>query len=169
MILTEDNFGVRRRERLAEIARLGLDRETGRGYLQNIIDDAATRMDTPYATIDVLLGHAQIFLGTHGPMPPWIAEAGGIPVEWSFCLPLVPGRAARAVADLSQDTMFKDNPLVTVAGVRAYAGAPLISSRGQVLGGLCCMDLQPRDFADGELDYLQELADEAVSRIEKNA
>jgi GAF domain-containing protein len=169
MILTEDNFGVRRRERLADIARLGLDRQAGRGYLQSIVDDAATRMDTPFATIDVLLDHAQIFLGTHGPVPPWIAEAGGIPVEWSFCLPLVPGRAARAVADLSKDTMFSSNPLVTVGGVRAYAGAPLISSRGQVLGGLCCLDSEPRDFADGELSHLQKLADEAVSRIEERA
>ena len=126
-------------------------------------------LGTPFALIDVLLGDAQIFLAGVGPVPDWIREAGGTPLEWAFCRPLVRDRVARAVTDLADDPLFRDNPLVVIEGVRAYAGAPLISYTGQVLGGLCGLDRRPHVFGPGVLPRLQELADEAVDRLEANA
>ena len=169
MASTQDTFGLRTRPRLADIARLRLDQEIARDYLQDIVQTAASWLDTPFAVADALLDHAQVFLAGCGPVPQWIAEAGGTPIEWAFCRPLVMGRTARTVADLSRDPMFADNPLVTIEGVRAYAGAPLISHRGQVIGGLCCLDTQPREFADEDLRFLQDLADEAMRRVENAA
>jgi GAF domain-containing protein len=161
-----DRFGVRNRERLADVVRLGLDREADRHYLRDIVERAASLLSTPFAVIDVLLDDAQIFLDGVGPIPEWIQEAGGTPLEWAFCGPLVRDRAARATADLIADPLFRDNPLVTIEGVRAYAGAPLISHTGQVLGGLCGLDVRPHSFRAPDLERLQELADEAVELIE---
>jgi GAF domain-containing protein len=164
-----DLFGVRRPERLADVARLGLDRELDRAYLHDLVERAAAVLGTPFAVIDVLLDDAQAFLDTVGPVPDWIREAGGTPLEWAFCGPLVQDRAARAVTDLAADPRFRNNPLVTIEGVRAYAGAPLISHAGQVLGGLCGLDLRPHDFGPEELARLQELADDAVELLEAHA
>lgn len=166
---TADRFGVRRPERLADVARLGLDHETERRYLHDIVERVALVLGTPFAVIDVLLDDAQVFLDGVGPIPGWIREAGGTPLEWAFCGPLVRERRARSVTDLAEDPLFRDNPLVTVEGVRAYAGAPLISHAGQVLGGLCGLDLRPHAFGPNELARLQQLADEAVERIEAHA
>jgi GAF domain-containing protein len=166
---TADQFGIRRRERLADVVRLGLDREGERSYLHDIVERATLLLGTPFAVIDVLLDDAQVFLAAVGPVPEWIREAGGTPLEWSFCQPLVRDRAARSVADLAVDPLFRDNPLVTVEGVRAYAGAPLISHTGEVLGGLCGLDLRPQNFRPDQLDRLQELADDAVELIEARA
>jgi GAF domain-containing protein len=168
-VRTADRFGVRRPERLADVARLGLDRELDRPYLHDLVERAAAVLGTPFAAIDVLLDDAQVFLETVGPLPEWIREAGGTPLEWTFCGPLVLHRAARAVPDLSRDPEFRDNPLVTVEGLRAYAGAPLISYAGQVLGGLCGLDRRPRHFGLEELSRLRELADEAVELVEAYA
>lgn len=164
-----DRFGVRRAERLADVARLGLDHETERSYLHDLVERAALELSTPFALIDVLLDDAQVFLDRVGPMPEWIREAGGTPLEWAFCGPLVRDRVARAVTDLADDPLFRNNPLVTIEGVRAYAGAPLISHTGQVLGGLCGLDLKPHVFGAGDLTRLQQLADEAVERLEAHA
>ena len=166
---TLDRFGVRHPERLADVARLGLDREEERPYLHDVVERAALTLGTPFAVLDVLLDDAQVFLDATGPMPEWVREAAGTPLEWAFCTPLVRDRAVRTVADLAADPMFRDNPLVTIEGVRSYAGAPLISRNGHVLGGLCGLDIRPREFGPAQLGALQSLADEAVGRIEERA
>ena len=155
--------------RLIDIARLGLDREAERRYLQDIVNAVAVRLDTPFVVIDVLLDRAQVFLAGSGPVPDFIAEAGGTPVEWSFCLPLLGNPRAFTVPDLTADPASQRNPLVTVAGVRSYAGAPMISHRGHVLGGICGLDVRPRDFPAAELNFLQDAAHEVVERLEDRA
>jgi GAF domain-containing protein len=164
-----DRYGVRRVERIADVARLGLDREVDRHYLHDLVEGAARVLGTQFAMLDVLLDDAQVFLDSVGPVPAWIQEAGGTPLEWAFCGPLVRDRVVRVVADLAADPDFQGNPLVTVEGVRAYAGAPLISHAGQVLGGLCGLDRHPRPFRADALEALQALADEAVDRLEARA
>jgi GAF domain-containing protein len=166
---TLDPFGVRSHERVADVARLGLDREADWRYLHDIVEGVAGFFRTPFAVVDVLLDDAQVFLDGVGPMPDWVREAGGTPLEWAFCRPLVRDRVAHAVPDLTADPLFRDNPLVTVAGVRAYAGAPLISHAGHVLGGLCALDVRPRPFEPEELAFLQERAHEVVNRLEARA
>ena len=172
MTVTDPRFyrpAINRVDRLVDVARLGLDRETERGYLRAIVDDVSVRLDTPFVVIDVLLNDAQVFLAGSGPMPEFIAEAGGTPLEWAFCQPLVTERRARSVADLTADPLFRDNPLVTVGGLRAYAGAPLISHTGQVLGGICGLDVRTRAFDPAEMEYLQVMAAETVERLEEFA
>jgi GAF domain-containing protein len=160
---------LRRTDRLRDVARLGLDREGSRYYLDEIVETVADRLDTPFVVIDVLLNDAQVFLAGHGPVPDFIVEAGGTPLEWAFCQPLPTTRATRAVADLTTDPLFHDNPLVTVGGIRAYAGAPLISHTGQVLGGLCGLDVRARPFTGAELAFLESTAGEVVELLEHYA
>ena len=155
--------------RLREIARLGLDREEKRSYLTEVVEQVAERLDTPFALLDVLLDDAQVFLTGCGPIPGWLAEVGGTPIEWAFCTPMLKHRTPHAVEDFTTDPVHRTNPLVTVEGVRSYAGAPLISSGGFVLGGLCALDLRRRQFDARDLAYLTEMADESVRRIEERA
>ena len=155
--------------RLLDIARLGLDREAERGHLQDIVVAVAARLDTPFALIDVLLDDAQVILAGFGPAPDWVAEVGGTPIEWAFCRPLIDERAPRVVPDLTADPMFRDNPLVTVEGVRAYIGAPLISHHGHVLGGICGLDVRTREFTRADVGFLEGMAAETVARLESYA
>jgi GAF domain-containing protein len=164
-----DVYGVRRTQRVADVARLGLDREMRRPYLHDIVTSVADRLETPFVVIDVLLDAAQVFLDGVGPMPAWMADAGGTPVEWSYCRPLVHAREPLCLPDLAADPVTRDNPLFDLAGVRSWVGAPLISHAGQVLGGLCGLDVRTRDFSASDLAFLQEMADETVDRIEENA
>jgi GAF domain-containing protein len=168
-MITDFAPAVRAIDRLVDVARLGLDREAGHRYLQDIVNTVACRLDAPVALIDVLLNEAQVMLASVGPMPEWLGEAGGMPVEWAFCQRLVAERAPSAVGDLTTDPAFRDNPLVTVGGVRAYAGAPLVSHHGQVLGGVCVLDVKPRSFDPAEVAFLEEMAVEAVDRLEAHA
>ncbi|MEV0902813.1 GAF domain-containing protein [Actinoplanes sp. NPDC049802] len=152
-----------------EIARLGLDREQARPWLTEVVDTVAARLSTPFALITVLLDRAQAFAAGHGPIPGWLAEAGGTPIEWAFCTTLLRSGSVCGIPDLTADPNHRDNPLVTVAGVRAYLGAPLVSPHGHALGGLCALDLRPRRFTAEQTVFLQQMATEAVRRIESHA
>jgi GAF domain-containing protein len=163
---TGDRRQLRSADRLRDVARLGLDRELARPYLQQFVDEVADRLGMPIALADVLLDEAQVFVAGHGPVPDWIAEASGTPIEWAFCRPFVSDRRPRVVPDLSADPMFRDNPLVTVEGARAYIGVPLVSHQGHVVGGLCAVDMQPREFDADAVALLERLAAEVVEQIE---
>ncbi|MBN4096063.1 GAF domain-containing protein [Methylobacterium sp. OT2] len=65
------------------------------------------------------------------------------------------------IPDLAADPRTAANPLVTGApGIRFYAGAPLRSADGQVLGSLCVIDLVPRPdgLTPEQADDLRTLA-----------
>lgn len=63
------------------------------------------------------------------------------------------------VEDASQDPRFNDNPLVTGAPhVRFYAGVPLRSDEGLVLGTLCAIDTRPRELKGTSLAAFRDLA-----------
>jgi hypothetical protein len=54
------------------------------------------------------------------------------------------------IHDAQTDPCLAANPLVTGApGIRLYAGAPLTSLGGQIVGALCMIDTQPKHMTKG--------------------
>jgi GAF domain-containing protein len=152
--------------RLQEIADLGLLSPDIDPILQDIASRAAARLQMPVSLVSVVLDEALHVAGSHGIDGLWLGETRGHPVEWSFCATSVRTRDAFVVESATEHPEHRVNPLVTQDGVRCYAGVPLISSRGHVLGNLCVVGLEERTFAEAEMTALRELAVEAVARIE---
>ncbi|ACL61414.1 AI-2E family transporter [Methylobacterium nodulans] len=71
--------------------------------------------------------------------------------------------------DVTEDPRFADDPLVLEKGIRFYAGAPLRTSAGLVIGTLCVIDTRPREFPEPDRRRLQDMADELMSRIERRS
>lgn len=67
--------------------------------------------------------------------------------------------------DVTTDPRFADDSLVLEKGIRFYAGAPLRTSAGLVIGTLCVIDTRPREFPETDRQRLQDMADELVSQI----
>lgn len=71
------------------------------------------------------------------------------------------------VNDASRDPRFADNPLVTgEPGIRFYAGAPLVTPRGEALGTVCVIDRAPRELPADRLEALRALSRQAVAQLE---
>jgi GAF domain-containing protein len=70
------------------------------------------------------------------------------------------------VEDVSRDPRFASNRLLLEKGVRFYAGAPLRTASGLVLGSLCVVDSKLRKFSKKEQKLLQVIADELMAKIE---
>ncbi|WP_310570953.1 GAF domain-containing protein [Gemmatimonas sp.] len=154
-------------ERLQEIADLDLLSADVDPILQDVAARAATHLSLPVSLISVVLDDALHVAGSHGLDGLWLGETGGHPVEWSFCATSVRTREAYVVERATEDAYHRTNPLVVQDGVRCYAGVPLISSRGYVLGNLCVVGLEERTFTANEVAFLHEMAQTTVARIEE--
>jgi GAF domain-containing protein len=152
--------------RLQEIADLDLLSPAVDPILRDIAEEAAARLELPVSLISVVLDEALHVAGSHGIDGLWLGETRGHPVEWSFCATSVRTRDAFVVENAATHPYHGTNPLVTEDGVRCYAGVPLTSSRGHVLGNLCVVGLEERSFSAGDVEILRGLAREAVGRIE---
>ena len=89
------------------------------------------------------------------------------PREISFC-----GHAINAqenitiIEDATRDIRFQDNPLVTDAGVKFYAGVPLTTPDNYRLGTLCIFDTKPRVLEDDVKLFLLNMAKQVETILE---
>ena len=88
-----------------------------------------------------------------------------IPREQAPCNYAIQGSNVFVVPDLQADPRFVGSPLAQ-AGIRFYAGAPLITRSGHGLGTICVVDDKCRTLADGERRILEDLAGLVMSQIE---
>ncbi|MEG4911667.1 GAF domain-containing protein [Microcoleus sp. B7-D4] len=77
------------------------------------------------------------------------------------------GLPAAIVRDASTDVRFGEHPLIVFYPfVKFYAGIPVVSSDGQVLGVLSVMDSVPRDLTKETIEALQALSRQVASLVE---
>jgi len=70
------------------------------------------------------------------------------------------------VNDSWEDDRFKDNVLVlSDPHIRFYAGAPLVTPTGNVLGTLCVIDREPRELTDDQKSILKILSEKAINYL----
>ncbi len=94
-------------------------------------------------------------------------ESPEMPRAVSFCTHALGQAETLIVADAVKDARFAKNPLVTGGpGIRFYAGAPLITQEGAVLGTLCVLDRVARTFAPEHEKVLRMLAREVMTHLE---
>lgn len=94
-------------------------------------------------------------------------EIPEVPRDMTFCAYTILESDVLIVSDTLEDNgRFASCPLATLGGVRFYAGAPLISQEGYVLGTLCAMDSIPRGLTPGQIDAVRKLARQVVSLLE---
>jgi diguanylate cyclase (GGDEF)-like protein/PAS domain S-box-containing protein len=87
--------------------------------------------------------------------------------EPAFCNIPVKTKKTTVIPDATKDERFKNNVLVTDSmNIRFYAGAPLITDDNHVLGTLCVIDTEPRQFSNDQITLLESLAQDTFSQLE---
>lgn len=146
-------------ERLKQLPRYRLEKARAYPLLDAIAQAAAATYNVPLALISVITEQEQWCVGRSG------TDISSTPREQSFCAHVIAARDTLIVPDASRDHRFASNPLVSAAGIRFYAGQPLINDAGVMMGALCIIDVAPRtDISQEHLDLLGQLA-QLVSRM----
>lgn len=155
------------RQRLQALARYDIDDAHLTQQLDAIAMRTAMRLDMPTALTTLMLDNAMLIAGGHG-VEGWLRGGPGGPAEWAFCAQTVLTGEPYIVTDAAMDPAQCMNPVVELDGVRAYAGAPLITSSGQVLGAHCVIDTAPHVFSEEEIAELRAAATDVVSAFEQH-
>lgn len=138
-----------------------------RTELDMVASRVSQRLGTAVGGVTIVLDGAQCVVGSSGASDTWLSDAGGLPIEWSFCATTVRTAEPYVVPDCHDDVLHRINPIVLHDGAGSYAGAPLVTSAGEVLGACCVMDVGPREFSAEELAVLVEEARHVVAELER--
>ncbi|HEX5360953.1 MAG TPA: sensor domain-containing diguanylate cyclase [Fluviicoccus sp.] len=109
--------------------------------------------DVPIALVSLIDSNRQWFKSCQG------LDVRETPRDVSFCAHAILGNDLLVVPDAAADARFADNPLVTGEPfIRFYAGCPLKAPNGSLLGTLCVIDRQAREFSHDDRAALRDLA-----------
>lgn len=116
---------------------------------------------TPMAAINLVDADRQWFKSEVGlgPQP--------FPIGSSICAHAILGADLFIVPDLHEDPRFVANPLVvSEPHLRFYAGAPLVTPDGHVLGMMCVLDHVPRELEPTQAEMLRSLSRLVMTQLE---
>ncbi len=122
---------------------------------------AAQICETPMAFITLVDADRNWFKSKLG------ADVIEVPLDFGFCPFAIQQRDILIIPDTLANEQFAVNPMVTGNPyARFYAGAPLMTAEGYMLGTVCVLDYVPRQLSQKQIDALQALSRQVVTQLE---
>jgi len=118
-----------------------------------------SRFDDGQQVVQVVDGDAEAF---------GLQAGETIALEDTYCARMVDGRLANVVPDTASDPEVRNLPITHEAGLGAYVGVPVRSSRGQVIGSFSCVSRSPEPaLAERDIQFMHVLARLVGDRLER--
>ncbi|WP_066376183.1 GAF domain-containing protein [Anabaena sp. CA = ATCC 33047] len=137
-----------------------LDTEPEEAY-ENLARLAAFICGTPIALVNFIDEHRQWFKAKLG------IEVSEMPRSIGFSYLCQEKQGVVVVPDALADARLSTNPVVvSYPYVRFYAGVPLLTPQGQMLGTLCVIDHQPKQLSQQQVDALVALSRLVIDQLE---
>ena len=152
-------------ERLAAVRRTALLDTPPEESFDRLTRMAARLLGAPIALISLVTDDRQFFKSATGLPEPW-ASRRGAPLAYSICRHVVETGAPLAVEDVRHHAALRSNLAVRELGWISYAGVPLVTGSGHVVGTLSVTDVVPRLWSERDLALLRDLAASATAEIE---
>lgn len=121
-------------------------------------------LGVPTALVSLVRIDEQVFPGMAG-LPEPFAAARATPLTHSFCQHVVASARALVIRDARTDPLVRDNLALPDLGVVAYAGVPLTDHQGNVVGSLCAISGEPRDWSDEDVATLHDIGRSCSTEI----
>ncbi len=126
---------------------------------------ASRLLEVPISLVTLIEEDRQYFLSCIG-LPESLTERRQTPLTYSICKHVVATGEPLILADIAEHPLLRDDEVIRSFGVVAYAGIPLRTATGHVLGSFCVLDRKRREWSADDLELLETLAASAVSEIE---
>ena len=141
-----------------------LDSEPEEGF--DRLTRVATRaLGVPVALVTLVDEDRQFFKSCVGLPDPWM-EQRGTPLSHSFCQHAVASAEPLTIEDAREHPLVCENLAIRDLNVIAYAGFPLKTRDGVVLGTFCAIDSKPRAWSEDDVEFVKEMAAMAMTEIE---
>ncbi len=150
-------------DRIAELERYAVLDTGPEPAFDELVHAAAELTGCPTALVSLLDSDRQWFKARRG------LDVGETPRDLAFCEHVLRAEAPVLVPDATLDPRFATNALVTgPPGIRFYAGHPLRTRSGAVLGTLCVLDYEarPQGLTAVQQRLLGVLAAQVMTQLE---
>ncbi|NRB36891.1 MAG: response regulator [Pseudomonadales bacterium] len=127
----------------------------------DLVQQAAYICQTPIAAITLVDETRQWFKASIG------LDAKETPRAMGFCSCVIKSKKQLIIEDARKNKRFCNNPMVTgEPHIRFYAGSPLISPDGFVIGSLCVIDQKVRTLTLEQQDLLTGISRQIIAQLE---
>ena len=154
-------------ERLAAVGATGLASNTDDPAFDRIAKLASRLLGAQFGFVTLVDDHHSNWLACVG-MPSDDRSERHTRVEESFCQYVVGLGDVLLIDDARSDARTRHNPSIESMGVVAWAGAPLRSTEGDVLGTVCVVDTEARSWTADDAALLIELSALAGELVERD-
>ncbi|MBK5017109.1 EAL domain-containing protein [Pantoea sp. S62] len=150
------------RERLAALAQYQQADALAENALDRLTTLAARLFRVPTAFVSLIDDQRQLFTSRYG------LNIAGTARRVSFCDHTLAQGTFLCVPDTLDDPRFRNNPLVQgYPHLRFYAGIPLATPDGHLIGTVCLADTLPRPpLTDADRQHLADIAALVMDRME---
>jgi GAF domain-containing protein len=126
--------GIQDTKRLAALKETGmLDTGSDPGFDQ-LAQTWARMLNVPIAMVSLVDAERHVVKSCTFALPEPYGSKRELPLSHSFCKHVVELQEALIVRDAREHPLLKDNPAIEELGAIAYAGLPLVTPEGQILG-----------------------------------
>jgi GAF domain-containing protein len=154
---------------LLEMQHLDVLDESEEGAFRRLASNLARSFDAPIALVTAAQHERRTWEAQCG-LPDdalSFADAGHDP---SVLTRMVSSENLLIIPDTAEDHLSANEPFLRERGIRFYAGVPLKSHDGNVMGSLCVLDTRPRQITEKQKEMLHWIAEVVTTAIElKNA
>ncbi|SIO47168.1 PAS domain S-box-containing protein [Singulisphaera sp. GP187] len=162
--MIDSDGSVQASARLASLRETGLLDSPAELSFDRLTRLVARFLKVPIALISLVDDRRQYFKSCLGLPEPW-ATARETPLTHSFCRHVVASSEPLIVGNARTHPLVRDNPAIDELGVVAYLGVPLTTTDGLVLGAICAIDREPREWTEDEVAALTDLACSVMTEI----
>ncbi len=162
---------AREQQRLSRLTALGLLETDSVPIFEEATQTAAHFLEAPIGILGLMKPERQWFKSAIGlarlGLMNDLAQSRQMPRDESFCVHVVDSHQILTIDDTLNYQAFANSTLAQHYGIRAYMGAPLLTSSGECIGSLAVMDLVPRVFTVKDREFLALTARLSMSDYER--
>jgi signal transduction histidine kinase len=162
---------TRSQHRLAVLTELGLLEPDSAAVFEEAVQTAVQATDVPIAILSVIEPERESIksatgLSRLGLMNP-LGRERQWPIDDSWGIHVVDSQQVLILSDVMQHPAFANSLMAQQYGIRAYVGVPLITSKGDCIGVLAVLAMQPHEFTPAAIEFLVLTARLAMSEYER--
>ena len=151
--------------RLAALRQLALLDSPAEQAFDRLTKLATQVLHVPVSLVTLVDEDRQFFKSCIGLPEPWTSERE-TPLSHSFCQHTMTSNGPLVIEDARQHALVRENLAIRDLDVIAYAGIPLVTTDGLILGSFCAIDSQPRGWTARDIEILKNLAESVMTEIE---
>jgi len=150
--------------RLAALAETGLLDSPAEASFDRFTQLVSMALKCEVSTVSLVDAKRQFFKSATG-LPEPYCSLRQTPLSHSFCEHVVTSGKTLRITDSRVDPLVRGNAAVSDLRVIAYLGVPIVTDDGFVLGSLCAISSQPREWTAQDLAILESVAAAVLTEI----